>query len=193
MDLEKFPSPNSRQTMMMILIWASNRPGDPNYRLRPNIQTRIYTLKKNNNKTKTKRQQTNRKQQIVCLRVRVSFRFHLVEWFIAVKFQIVSTIMPAYGWLLSSQWSGRHFLVCYELHKNIHHCPLPQPFQQPDNLLSHPIAYQWLPFLLLGLHLFSKWYLLLLRWRVGYGSGLTLAVGFSVLRERGNVYITWFW
>ena len=150
---------------MMILSWASNRPGDPNYRLRPNIQTRIYTLKKNNKKTKTKRQQTNRKQQIACLRVRVSFRFHLVEWFIAVKFQIVSTIMPAYGWLLSSQWSGRHFLVCYELHKNIHHCPLSQPFQQPDNLLSHPIAYQWLPFLLLGLHLFSKWYLLLLRWR----------------------------
>ena len=27
---------------------------------------------------------------------------------------------------------------------------------------------------------------------VGYGFGLTLAVGFSVLRERDNVYITWF-
>ena len=62
MDLEKFPSPNSKQTMMMILIWASNRPGDPNYRLRPNIQTRIYTRKKkqqqNKNKKATNKQKT---------------------------------------------------------------------------------------------------------------------------------------
>ena len=64
----------------------------------------------------------------------------------------------------TSQSSRPHLLVCYELHVNNSHCHPSQPLKYSDNLLSPPIAYQWLPFLLLGLHLFSNWYLLLLHW-----------------------------
>ena len=57
---------------------APYRPRDPyfNYRLTPNIHTRIHT-QKYNNKNKTKKKQTNK--QKTANNTPKSFRFHLVE------------------------------------------------------------------------------------------------------------------